>query len=330
MTSSASHSPDSWTLRRAAQRAVLAPSVHNTQPWRLVLREGTLELWADRSRRLPVLDPTGRQLTISCGCALFNARVTVAAEGFDPRVDLLPDPDRPDLLARITAVPRWGVRGNGLAELDEAVEVRRTNRRRFVSESLPDDLLAALVRAAAAEGAELHVVQDAAERARLAQLCQHADETQQADPAYRAEVMAWTTTDPQRRDGVQAMSVPHVEPESHDELPIRDFDAHGMGWLPVATQSDRNQCLLLLGNSGDDVPAWLAAGQALERVLLEVTRAGYVASPLTQVVEVSADREALRRELTRGIWPHVLLRVGRAPDTPPSLRRPMFEMIETR
>lgn len=330
MSSSASQVPDSWTLRRAAQQAALAPSVHNTQPWRFVLRDGALELWADRGRQLRILDPAARQLTISCGCALFNARVSVAAAGFDAEVDVLPDPQHPDLLARLVVVQRWGVRGNGLAELDAAVQARRTNRRRFVDESLPDELLAVLVRAAAAEGSELLVVRDAAERERLAQLCMDADATQQADPAYRDELAAWTTSDPQRRDGVQAMSVPHVDEAVHDEVPIRNFDTHGMGWLPVATHSDREQCLLLLGNGGDDVPAWLAAGQALERVLLEVTRADYVASPLTQVVEVAADRVALRRELAAGMWPHVLLRAGRAPETPPTRRRPMFEVIETR
>jgi hypothetical protein len=49
-------------LRRAAIRATLAPSVHNTQPWRLVIKGGELNVFADRSRQLQVLDPTTRQL----------------------------------------------------------------------------------------------------------------------------------------------------------------------------------------------------------------------------------------------------------------------------
>ena len=35
----------------------------------------TVELLADRTRALPVNDPQDRELTISCGCALFNLRV---------------------------------------------------------------------------------------------------------------------------------------------------------------------------------------------------------------------------------------------------------------
>ena len=68
-------------LRRAAVRATYAPSVHNTQPWRLQLTGDRLNVYADRSRQLPVLDPSSRQLLISCGCAVMNARVSLAGAG---------------------------------------------------------------------------------------------------------------------------------------------------------------------------------------------------------------------------------------------------------
>jgi hypothetical protein len=46
-------------MGRAAVRASLAPSVHNTQPWRYAVSRGSLELYADQTRRLRVLDPRG-------------------------------------------------------------------------------------------------------------------------------------------------------------------------------------------------------------------------------------------------------------------------------
>ena len=85
------HQERGQTLRRAAVRATLAPSIHNTQPWRFVLSADALEIHADRSRQLRVLDPRGRQMTISCGCALFNARASMAAgRSFDVEI-----PDQP-------------------------------------------------------------------------------------------------------------------------------------------------------------------------------------------------------------------------------------------
>jgi hypothetical protein len=176
---------------RAAARGALAPSVHNTQPWRFVISRGWLELYADRQRQLGVLDPRGRQLTISCGCALFNVRVALAEAGYDARVERLPDPDRPDLLARVGLPPSAGL-GSRIAELNAAIELRRTNRRRFFDHKLPPGLLRRITDAAQQEAAELYEVTSAEQRLALARLSRQADAIELTDPAYRAELRAWT------------------------------------------------------------------------------------------------------------------------------------------
>ena len=58
--------------RYVVARAVWAPSVHNTQPWRFTADGGPrISLHADVGRRLAVTDPDGREMMISCGAALF-------------------------------------------------------------------------------------------------------------------------------------------------------------------------------------------------------------------------------------------------------------------
>src|SRR5690554_3741335 len=99
MTSTVAEVPNA--LRRAVVRATRAPSVHNTQPWRFVRRDDVLEVYADWTRRLRVLDPSGRQLLLSCGCAVFNARVALAEAGFTSEVERFPAPDRSELVARL-------------------------------------------------------------------------------------------------------------------------------------------------------------------------------------------------------------------------------------
>jgi nitroreductase len=320
------HATKAQALRRAVARAILAPSVHNTQPWRYVIVGDTLELHADRSRRLQVLDPSGRQMIISCGCALFNARVALAAAGYDATVDRVPDSARPDFLARLTIRDRT-VDWLPLSALDAVIQLRQTNRRRFADDPVPRDVVYALVDAAEAEGAQLYEVRDPEHRLAVARLSQAADREQNADPAYRAELRAWTTDDPMRRDGVPSLAVPHVDAGAEDDVPIRDFDTHGMGWLPVQTHSSSSHCLLLLGTLEDRPAAWLRAGEALEHILLEVTRQGYAASPLTQVVEIPFTRAQLRSELRLDMQPHILLRVGRAPKTPASRRRRLDDVL---
>ena len=316
-------------LRRAAKQATLAPSVHNSQPWRFVLEPERLTLLADRSRRLNALDPSGRQLVVSCGCALLNARVSLAADGITPDVVEFPEGVRSDTLAYLDVrTPRAGAAD--LAAFAPLIGLRQTNRRQFAEEAVGADIVATLCAAARAEQAGLFEIVRDDHRDVVAALTQQADALQNADPAYRAEIRAWTTDDPQRRDGVPALAVPHVDGTAEDEIPIRDFDTRGSGWLPAATHSTRRQCLLLLTAESDEPRAWLRAGQALERVLLEVTRHGLVTSPLTQVVEQPATRAALRRELGMTGYPMVLLRVGRAAVTPGTLRRELADVLVDR
>jgi nitroreductase len=317
--------PTSTSWSRVAARATLAPSVHNTQPWKFLARDGVFEIHADTSRQLHVLDPRGRQLHISCGCAVFNARVALAAAGAAVDVDRQPKASHPDLVARL--IITGGVGDRTLARLDDEIDARHTNRRRFGDEEVDPEVVERLVAAARQEGADLVPVLHKDHRRAVAWLSQLADRYELADPAYRAELLRWTTVDLRRNDGVPAFAVPLVDGTAEDEVPIRDFDTAGIGWLPGNTYSSSSQCLLVLTTQSDEASAWARAGEALQRVWLEITRRGYAASPLTQAIEVSHTRELLRSELQLSGHPQLLLRVGRAPAVSATRRRALTNVF---
>lgn len=314
------------SLQRAAARAVLAPSVHNTQPWRIRLGADSLEIAPDWGRQLTYLDPTGRQLMISVGCALLNARASLASEGLQVQVQRSASLE-PGAAARITVVGS-GHDEPALGALDSVAELRQTNRRRFEPDPVDGLVVDQLLRAAAAEGADLIPLTSLDTRLAVARLTQAADRLQSDDPAYRAELRAWTTSDPIRLDGVPAAAVPHGGPSSRDDIPLRDFDTRGDAALPEQTESSINQCLLVLATAEDSPAAWLGAGEALERVWLEVFRSGLSASIFTSLVELAPAREQLRGALGTRKHPHALIRVGRAPRTPASRRRRLGEVLD--
>ncbi len=313
-------------LRRAAVRATAAPSVHNTQPWKLVVGADWLEIRADWSRQLKVLDPTGRQLLISCGCALFNARASLENSGYQISVARSPDVTRPDILARLSITGRAEDRA-GAGYLDALIDLRSTNRRRFADDAVDAAAIEDMIAAARAEDAQLIELTRAEQRQSVALLTQKADVIQNSDPGYRAELRSWTTTDNARLDGVRSLVVPHVTGDSRDDLPLRDFDTQGLGFLPADTHSTVDQCLLLLATAEETPSAWLRAGEALERVWLEAVRHGYTMSLFTSLIEVQTTRQALRNDLQMSAHPHVLLRVGRAPSTPSTRRRRLVDVL---
>jgi hypothetical protein len=315
-------------LEHAADLAVLAPSVHNTQPWRIRMHLDRMDLWVDPGRQLTVLDPQGRAMFQSLGAALLTARVALAAEDWAVQVDRFPRPVDPDLVAVVRPVA--GRVDPALAALAPAVARRRTNRRRFASDPVPEDVLRLLTAAAAEEDTLLLPVTSEPHRRLVARLTQQADGVQNASPAYRAELRHWTTRPSSTGDGVPSTAVPHTDGDSGDDVPLRDFDTQGSGALPARTASGVDQTLVLLATRSDDPGAWLRSGEALQRVLLELTRLGWVASPLTQAVEVPVTRTQLRAALTWDAHPQMLLRVGQAEPTGPVPRRPQSEAITDR
>ncbi len=323
---------DTWAatvLADAAARAALAPSVHNSQPWSFRVHPAAhprcLDIRADRSRWLAAVDPTGRELVQSVGAALVTARVVIASHGWAAATRRLPDADDPDLLAVVELTD--GPFDPALSALVSAVPVRRTNRRTFTGAGPTDAELQPVRAAASAEDTELQPVTREEHRRLLVRLTQVADDRQQQDPRYRAELRRWTNRPASSGDGIVAAAVAHVDGSAQEELPVRDFDTRGDGALPAPSGDGPAAALLLLTTLDDDPAAWLRSGEALQRVLLELTRIGWAASPSTQALEDRQTRQELRSALTWGRWPQSLLRVGHAPPTPPTPRRPDGEVL---
>src|ERR1700739_526878 len=88
--------------RYVVATAVWAPSVHNTQPWRFSADGQEICLHADPVRQLAVADPDGREMLISCGAALFTARLAVGSMGYIPEAAVLPDPSESTFVARVS------------------------------------------------------------------------------------------------------------------------------------------------------------------------------------------------------------------------------------
>jgi hypothetical protein len=317
-----------WTLTRDVAEtligsAILAPSSHNTQPWIFRVRSPCIDLLADRTRALPACDPDDRELTISCACALFNLRVAAAHARLAATLRAPCDAADPDCLAALELAPAT-VPDATLAALFDAVASRRTCRRTFASRPVEAAILARLAQAASLEGARLDILDSRTQRQQAVELVAEGDEEQWADPAWRRELAAWMH--PRRRgDGLAlpGLALPIAQ------AVVRTFD---MGYGVAARDvqlADASPVLAVLGTPGDALADWIAAGQALQRLLLTATLNGLQASFLNQPIEVPSLRTKLRQLSGRSGFAQLLLRLGHAESKVPATpRRPLEEVIE--
>lgn len=80
-----------------------APSIHNAQPWELVLGERVVQLRQRRTEHLDEHDPHGRDRRLSCGAALTHLLYGIRHLGWFPVVRRDPEPDTDQVIAEVTA-----------------------------------------------------------------------------------------------------------------------------------------------------------------------------------------------------------------------------------
>ncbi len=317
-------------LTEAAAAASMAPSSHNTQPWRFRIIGDRLLILADHDRHLKVIDRERRQLLMSCGCALFNARVAVRAFGYEDRVTLAEEGVGADNIVATLELGDHIVSTEADLALNRAVPVRRTNRRPFKSRPVGTNEFEALEQTAALNGAWM-VRLDPEQKKELAGVIDAADRLQYGDPEFRHELGHWLApVMSRRRDGI-----PFVEKEYGSSMPfgvMRAVRSAGLGDELGEIEKELvtgAPVVAVLGTDGDGPVDWLACGQALEAVLLHATTLTMSASFLNQVLELAESRANVSYLLHHPGFPQMVLRIGYADEEVkhPAPRRELDDML---
>jgi len=264
--------PDEATLLRAAQGAVRAPSVYNSQPWRWrVDRPSGIDLFADRDRHLITIDADGRDLLLSCGAALAHLVVALAGLEWSAQVDRFPDPEDSDHLAHVQPVE--ATPSTDLAHLAPFIPLRRTDRRRFGSDPVDPHLLDTLVAHADRCGADLQVVSGDAARTSLIETITCSASLQRQQAGYGAELARWTGRYSAAADGIEAGTVASGINLPGD-VPMRRFTRGRLGQPTHSLEHTDASVLMVLSARSDDRLGTLRAGEATGLVLLAATALG--------------------------------------------------------
>ena len=320
---------DEQKLRFLATYAVLAPSVHNTQPWRFRVRDRVLELHLDRRRALPIIDPRNRSLIISCGAALFNLRTAMYYFGCAGDARPFPEPGQPDLLARVSL--DGSTEPHGIwAPLFHAIAHRVTNRGAFDTREVAPTVVDGLRDAARLEGAWLYRFKSPHMRRQVEALIAEGSRIQYSDRAFRRELVGWLRPSGDS-DGIPRYAIGATEEPDYVTAVVpfvlRTFDVGRRAAARYNKLAAGAPVLVCLGTARDDPLAWLNAGQALQRMLLTATTYGLQASFLNQPIEVTMLRYRLEELIEHKGQPQMLLRLGRGARRAHTPRRGIREVL---
>lgn len=346
--------------------AILAPSSHNTQPWNFkILNDNTIELYADTSRALPVVDPRGRELTISCGAALGYLQITIRHFGYKYKTEILSSYEEKKkderLLARINVYDYGGsdegtaniqennIEVNSLQEDDnnrlfEAITTRRTNRFRFEDRAIPDILLAGFYyivdkypqyqkqQKHQEDSIWLHIAEEDDEKNALAELIVQGDRIQLSDKHFRRELVSCIRLNRSRR---RRGDIPRYSSGISNFMSmispfvIKTFIINKKQAEKDRELAARSPVLAVLGSHSDEPLDWINTGMALANILLLASSENVCCSFLNQPIQISQLRPKLLDAISKNKgFPQVLLRMGYSSEQiRPSPRRNVEEVL---
>lgn len=234
----------------------------------------------------------------------MNLRAAAAHQGIGVAFERTADFGDDDLLA-VVSFNKGNLSSADASGLFNSVKGRRTYRKRFASRNIPAATLDSLIAIASEEGSWLEVINSEEDRQKVAELVSEGDSIQWSNPSWRRELAAWMH--PRHRgDGLTVPGI--VAPIA--KFVVRTFDMGNVVGAKDKQLAEESPILVVLGTSGDSMVNWLAAGQALEKVLLSAHSQGLQASYLNQPIQVASLRPKLQNLLSQQGSPQILLRLG--------------------
>ncbi len=305
--------------RELVRCATLAPSSHNTQCWKFAIEDQAITVLPDLSRRCPAVDPDDHHLFVSLGCAAENLAHAALAHGLHAQASF--DGTRGAVSLALAATPARD------SPLYQAIAARQCTRGNYDGQPLPREALQLLERAGTADGVQLLLLTGRAAMERVLACVVQGNTAQLADPAFVNELKSWIRfngTDAARtRDGLFSVC------SGNPAIPAWLGDP-AFGWL-FTTSGENDKIVRQVRNSAGiavfvgeaaDPAHWVAVGRAYERFALQATVLGIRNAFLNQPVEVAALRSPFADVLgIAGQRPDLVVRFGRGPTLPPSLRR---------
>lgn len=312
--------------RELIRCATLAASSHNTQPWKFRIRQDSITILPDFSRRCPAVDPDDSHLFKSLGCAAENLVHAAAAQGFSADVRFDPSEDGVIVLLNRDASAH-------ATDLYRAIAKRQCVKTAYDGTPLGVPDLEMLEKAGEGRNVRTIMLLSAAQKDGVIDYVTRGNVAQLTDRTFRDELVSWIRFNPgealRTGDGLSGRA--SGQPALPTWLAKRII---GLVLTPKGqAETDAKNIISSVGvvvfvSNRDDKAAWVEAGRAYERFALQATALNVRTAFINQPIEVRPLRPQFESWLNLD-GEHALLmaRFGHGPMAPFSLRRPIDDVI---
>lgn len=317
----------SAVLRELVRYATLAPSSHNTQCWKFGLVAQSISIMPDYQRRCPIVDPDDHHLFVSLGCAAENLVQAAAALGF--RGDAVFNMGDNEALRISLDRTEKEVR----TPLFEAIPRRQSTRAEFDASPLSNGELRLLETAGSGNGVRVHLLTDKQAMENVLEFVVQGNTAQMRDPAFVRELKDWLRFNGGQavRTGDGLFSGSSGNPTAPSWLGNLMFDL----FFTERAENDKyarhvrsSAGIAVFVSDLEDKNHWIEVGRAFQRFALQATAMDVRTAHLNQPVEVASIRPQFAKSI--GIAsgrPDLVIRFGRGPEMPRSLRRPIDAVL---
>jgi hypothetical protein len=313
-------------LRELVRYATLAPSSHNTQCWKFRIEDHSISILPDLSRRCPAVDPDDHHLFVSIGCAAENLVQAALANGLNGNITF---GDSAHKALQVSLEPTKAV----ATSLFKAIPERQSTRAVYDGRPISTTELALLEKAGQGNGVRIILLTEREAMERVLEYVVQGNTVQMNDRAFVEELKAWirfSSGDAVRTgDGLYAASSGNPSVPSWLGSLLFGFFFTPKGENDKYAKHVRSSAGIAVFVSDAENPAqWVEVGRCYERFALQSADLGIRNAMLNQPVEVSTLRPQFATFLgAGGRRPDLVVRFGRGPKLPPSLRRPVEAVL---
>src|SRR5215471_20060909 len=161
-------------LKFLLRYAILAPSSHNTQPWKFAVSRDEIRVRLNLDRWLRAADPDRRDLYISLGCAIENLLVAAEHFGYSHEVEYLPELTDGRLVAAIK-LRQDGAPGSSRRRLFGSIAERHTNHGEYQTRPISDHDLQQIQACSLEQGVSLYLTSEPGLKLGIDKLANRAD-----------------------------------------------------------------------------------------------------------------------------------------------------------